>query len=257
MSELENKTVDLELPEDVVVIRRHKSIYLLPNAFTTAALFCAFFAIIKAMGGEFADAAQLIFASMILDGMDGRVARMTNTQSSFGEQFDSLADMVSFGVAPALIAYEWQLKAMGVGRLGLIVAFIYCTCAALRLARFNSHIGVVDKKYFEGLPSPSAAALVAGFVWLVAEGWVLVPEHVLPWLTLFITLLSGLSMITNAPYYSGKAMDIRHSVSFPKLLVFVAVMLAVFYNPPVMLFVLFVAYGLSGYVLWFLRRNKK
>ena len=240
---------DDDVQDPIVRAHRHKSIYLLPNAFTTAALFCAFFAIIKAMNGEFSDAAIAIFCSMVLDGMDGRVARLTNTQSAFGEQYDSLADMVSFGVAPALIVYEWQLKGLGLGRLGLIVAFIYCVCAALRLARFNANIGVVDKRYFQGLPSPSAAALVAGFVWLVSEERVFIEGAYLPYCALAITLFAGISMITNLPYYSGKAMDIRHSVTFPKLLLFVGIMLAVTMKPSLMLFALFVAYALSGYVL--------
>ena len=228
---------------------RHRSIYLLPNAFTTAALFCAFFAIIKANAGEFAVAAIAIFFSMVLDGMDGRVARLTNTQSAFGEQYDSLADMVSFGVAPALVMYQWQLKDFGSGRLGLIVAFVYCLCAALRLARFNTNIAVVDKRFFQGLPSPSAAALVAGFIWLVFENHLDIQAYYLPWLALAVTLFAGLSMITTLPYYSGKAMDIRHSVSFPKLLAAVGVGLLVIANPPLALFALFVAYALSGYVI--------
>jgi CDP-diacylglycerol---serine O-phosphatidyltransferase len=245
-----------EPADEAQVHHRHKSIYLLPNAFTTAALFCAFFAIVKAMSGDFAFAAILIFFSMVLDGMDGRVARLTNTQSAFGEQYDSLADMVSFGVAPALIMFQWQLKDFGTGRLGLIVAFVYCVCAALRLARFNTNIAVVDKRFFQGLPSPSAAALVAGFVWLVSENRLDVQDSVLPWVALAVTLFAGLSMITTLPYYSGKAMDVRHSVSFPKLLVALAVGLAVVSNPPLTLFALFVAYALSGYLIGFLRRKK-
>jgi CDP-diacylglycerol--serine O-phosphatidyltransferase len=228
---------------------RHRSIYLLPNAFTTAALFCAFFAIIKAMAADFEVAAILIFFSMVLDGMDGRVARMTNTQSAFGEQYDSLADMVSFGVAPALIVYEWQLKSFGSGRLGLIVAFVYCLCAALRLARFNTNLAVVDKRFFQGLPSPSAAALVAGFVWLVSANKVDIAPEIFPWVALGVTLFAGVSMVTTLPYYSGKAMDVRHSVSFPKLLAVIGVGLAVIAKPELTLFALFVAYALSGYVL--------
>ncbi|MFZ1891254.1 MAG: CDP-diacylglycerol--serine O-phosphatidyltransferase [Formosimonas sp.] len=239
--------------KDTPMTQRHKSIYLLPNAFTTAALFGAFFAIIQATKGEFGYAAIAIFCSMVLDGMDGRVARLTNTQSAFGEQYDSLADMVSFGVAPALIVFIWQLKDLGTGRLGTIVAFTYCVCAALRLARFNANIGVIDKKFFQGLPSPSAAALVAGFVWLVSEDHLTLPPNVLPYATLAITLFAGLSMITNLPYYSGKAMDIRHSVTFPKLILFVGVMLLVISKPSLMLFALFIAYALSGYVIGLLR----
>src|SRR5690606_25110027 len=144
--------------------RRRRSIYLLPNAFTTAALFAGFYAVVQAMNGRFEAAAIAIFVAMVLDGMDGRVARLTNTQSSFGEQYDSLSDMTSFGVAPALVMYEWILQ--GLGRWGWLAAFVYVAGAALRLARFNTNIGVVDKRFFQGLPSPASAALVAGFVWL-------------------------------------------------------------------------------------------
>lgn len=245
-----------EMTDKGQVHHRHKSIYLLPNAFTTAALFCAFFAIVKSMSGDFAFAAILIFFSMVLDGMDGRVARLTNTQSAFGEQYDSLADMVSFGVAPALIMFQWQLKDLGTGRLGLIVAFVYCLCAALRLARFNTNIGVVDKRFFQGLPSPSAAALVSGFVWLVSENRLDIQDSFLPWVALGITLFAGLSMITTLPYYSGKAMDVRHSVSFSKLLAALAVGLAVVSYPPLTLFALFVGYSLSGYLIGLLKRKK-
>jgi CDP-diacylglycerol--serine O-phosphatidyltransferase len=143
---------------------RQQSIYLLPNLFTLAALFAGFFAVVQAMNQRFETAAVAVFIAMVLDGMDGRVARMTHSQSAFGAEFDSLSDMVSFGVAPALIAYEWMLR--GLGKLGWMVAFIYCAGAALRLARFNTMIGVTDKRWFIGLPSPAAAALVAGLVWI-------------------------------------------------------------------------------------------
>ena len=150
-----------------MVRKRRKGIYILPNLFTLAALFGGFYAVVMAMNGRFDLAAVGVFCAMVLDSLDGRVARMTNTQSAFGEQMDSLSDMVSFGAAPALIAYEWSLK--GLGRWGWIAAFVYCACAALRLARFNVNTAVVDKRYFQGLPSPAAAALVAGFIWLMTE----------------------------------------------------------------------------------------
>jgi CDP-diacylglycerol--serine O-phosphatidyltransferase len=153
--------------EAVVVRKRRKGIYILPNLFTLAALFGGFYAIVMAMNGRYDLAAVGIFCAMVLDSLDGRVARMTNTQSAFGEQMDSLSDMVSFGAAPALISYVWALK--GLGRWGWIAAFVYCACAALRLARFNVNTGVVDKRYFQGLPSPAAAALVAGFIWLMTD----------------------------------------------------------------------------------------
>ena len=145
----------------------HKGVYLLPNLFTTAALFCGFYGIVQAMGQQFGTAAVAIFAAMVLDSLDGRVARMTNTQSAFGEQMDSLSDMVSFGAAPALIVYEWALK--GMGKAGWVAAFVYCSCAALRLARFNTNLTVVDKRYFQGLPSPAAAAVVMGFIWVMND----------------------------------------------------------------------------------------
>ena len=146
---------------------RPKGIYMVPNMITLAALFGGFYAIVMAMNGRYDLATVGIFVAMVLDSLDGRVARMTNTQSAFGEQMDSLSDMVSFGAAPALIAYEWVLRDLG--RWGWIAAFVYCACAALRLARFNVNTGVVDKRYFQGLPSPAAAALVAGFIWLMTE----------------------------------------------------------------------------------------
>lgn len=151
----------------VSVRKRRKGIYILPNLFTLAALFGGFYSVVMAMNGRFDMAAVGVFCAMVLDSLDGRVARMTNTQSAFGEQMDSLSDMVSFGAAPALIAYEWALQ--GLGNWGWTAAFVYCACAALRLARFNVNTGVVDKRYFQGLPSPAAAALVAGFIWLMTE----------------------------------------------------------------------------------------
>jgi len=142
---------------------RRTGIYWLPNAITTLALFAGFYAIVQAMNGRFELAAIAVFVAMVLDGMDGRVARLTRTQSPFGAEYDSLSDMVSFGAAPALVIYEWALK--GMGRMGWVAAFVYCACAALRLARFNTNIGVIDKRFFQGLPSPAAAGLIAGFVW--------------------------------------------------------------------------------------------
>src|SRR5439155_3249359 len=146
---------------------RRRGIYLLPNLFTTAALFAGFYAIVQAMNTRFDQAAVAIFIAMVLDSLDGRVARLTRTQSAFGAEYDSLSDMVSFGVAPALVAYEWALK--GMGKLGWVAAFVYCAGAALRLARFNTQLEVADKRYFQGLPSPSAAALVSGMVWVMVE----------------------------------------------------------------------------------------
>src|SRR5512137_6663 len=168
MDEFESVTGQAEhgegLPRRGLGGLRRRGIYLLPNLFTTAALFFGFFAIVQAMNSHFEQAAIAIFVAMVLDGLDGRVARLTHTTSEFGAQYDSLSDMVSFGVAPALVMYEWALKDMG--KLGWIAAFVYCVGAALRLARFNTNIDVVDKRYFQGLPSPMAAALLAGLVWV-------------------------------------------------------------------------------------------
>src|ERR1700681_3788491 len=146
---------------------RRRGIYLLPNLLTTAALFAGFYAIVQAMNGRFDQSAVAIFVAMVLDGLDGRVARLTKTQSAFGAEYDSLSDMVSFGAAPALVIYEWSLK--GMGKLGWFAAFVYCACAALRLARFNTNIDVVDKRYFQGMPSPAAAVLCAGVIWVIDD----------------------------------------------------------------------------------------
>jgi CDP-diacylglycerol---serine O-phosphatidyltransferase len=235
-----------------VETRKRKGIYMLPNMVTLAALFGGFYAVVMAMNGRYDLATSAIFASMVLDSLDGRVARMTNTQSAFGEQMDSLSDMVSFGAAPALIAYEWTLR--GLGRWGWIAAFVYCACAALRLARFNVNTAVVDKRYFQGLPSPAAAALVAGFIWLMTEAGVR-PED-LSWLMFGLTLYAGLTMVTNVPFYSFKDLSLKRSVPFAAL-VLVALGIAVInIDPPTVLFALFVVYGLSGYVVYAWRRAK-
>lgn len=237
---------DPELP------RRRKGIYMLPNMITLGALFGGFYAVVMAMNNRYDLATVGIFAAMFLDAMDGRVARMTNTQSAFGEQMDSLSDMVSFGAAPALIAYEWTLR--GLGRWGWIAAFVYCACAALRLARFNVNTGVVDKRYFQGLPSPAAAALVAGFIWLMTEyGF---PPKDLAWPMFALTLYAGLTMVTNVPFYSFKDLSLKRSVPFASI-VLVALGIAVInIHPPTVLFCLFVLYGLSGYAVYVWRKSK-
>jgi CDP-diacylglycerol--serine O-phosphatidyltransferase len=227
---------------------RSKGIYLLPNAFTTAALFSGFFAIVNAMNDQFQVAAIAIFASLVLDGMDGRVARMTNTQSAFGEQYDSLADMVSFGVAPALVAYEWALKDLG--KWGWLAAFTYCAGAALRLARFNVNTGVVDKKFFQGLPSPAAGSLIAGFIWLADDNKIPVRDSAIPWITFFIAVYAGLTMVSNARFYSGKALDVRYRVPFGVMVLLILTFVLISSNPPLTLFGLFVVYSVSGYVIW-------
>jgi CDP-diacylglycerol---serine O-phosphatidyltransferase len=185
---------------------------------------------------------------MVLDGMDGRVARLTNTQSAFGEQFDSLSDMTSFGVAPALVMYEWILSDLG--RWGWAGAFVYCAGAALRLARFNANLGVVDKRFFQGLPSPAAAALIAGFVWLAIDNKFHIKDAWLPWVALALTVYAGLTMVSSAPFYSGKKFQIGRSVPFWVLIVAMVVVFVVSSDPPIALFTLFCCYAFSGYVYW-------
>jgi CDP-diacylglycerol--serine O-phosphatidyltransferase len=226
---------------------RRRGIYLLPNLFTTGALFCGFYAIVQAMNDRWEQAAVAVFVALVLDSLDGRVARMTRTQSEFGAEYDSLSDMVSFGAAPALIAYEWALRPLG--RVGWIVAFVYCAGAALRLARFNTNIDVVDKRYFQGLPSPAAAALVAGLVW-VAQDYGFDPEGPLRWVMAFVTFFAGVTMVSNVPFYSGKDINMRRSVPFWVVLVIVLGLIVISVDPALVLFGMFVAYAISGYVLW-------
>ena len=244
-------TTSGELDEPAPKARR-KGIYVLPNLFTLAALFGGFYAIVMAMNERFDLAAIGVFCAMVLDSLDGRVARMTNTQSAFGEQMDSLSDMVSFGAAPALIAYEWSLR--GLGRWGWIAAFVYCACAALRLARFNVNTGVVDKRYFQGLPSPAAAALVAGFIFIATDLGLKGPA--LAWPMFALCLYSGLTMVTNVPFYSFKDIQMKRSVPFV-VIVLIALGIAVInIDPPSVLFMLFVVYGASGYVVYAWRKAK-
>ncbi|QYY24221.1 MULTISPECIES: CDP-diacylglycerol--serine O-phosphatidyltransferase [unclassified Diaphorobacter] len=244
----------------VMVRKRRKGIYILPNLFTLAALFGGFYAIVMAMNGRFDYAAVGVFCAMVLDSLDGRVARMTNTQSAFGEQMDSLSDMVSFGVAPALIAYEWALS--GLGRWGWIAAFVYCSCAALRLARFNVNTGTVDKRWFQGLPSPAAAALVTGFIWLLSDAGVqrgqdgLLTWSQLSWVMFGLTLYAGLTMVTNAPFYSFKDLHLKRSVPFTAIVLIVLGIAIINIHAPTVLFSIFVAYGLSGYGVYAWRRAK-
>lgn len=242
------------LGEDLIArpAKRRRGIYLLPNAFTTAGLFCGFYAIVMAMNLKFDHASIAIFAAMVLDAIDGRVARLTNTQSEFGAQYDSLADMVSFGAAPALVVYEWSLR--GLDKLGWLAAFVYCAGAALRLARFNTNITVVDKRYFQGLPSPAAAALVAGFILLMDD--LRFAGADLSWAAWAITLYAGLTMVTNVPFYSFKDVNFRKSVPFIAVFVIVLVFVAVSIDAPKVLFGLFVLYGLSGYGVYFWRLFK-
>jgi CDP-diacylglycerol---serine O-phosphatidyltransferase len=239
-------------PATLTIPKRNKGIYVLPNLITLAALFGGFYAIVMAMNGRFDLATVAIFLAMVLDSLDGRVARMTNTQSAFGEQMDSLSDMVSFGAAPSLVAYVWSLNTLG--RWGWIAAFVYCACAALRLARFNVNTSVVDKRFFQGLPSPAAAALVAGFIWLMTEAGVKGPE--VQWWVFGITLYAGLTMVTNVPFYSFKDVHMKKSVPFAVIVLIALVIAIINIHPPVVLFGLFVLYGLSGYVVYAWKRSK-
>lgn len=243
---------DLDLP----LRRRRTGIYILPNLFTLGALFGGFYAVVMAMNGQFEQSAYGVFCAMVLDSLDGRIARMTNTQSTFGEQMDSLSDMVSFGAAPALIAYEWSLK--GLGKPGWIAAFVYCSCAALRLARFNTNLGVVDKRFFQGLPSPAAAALVMGFIWLMDyQGFRGVLEGPwLEWLTFGFTLFAGLTMVTNVPFYSFKDVSLKRSVPFVVIVAIALGIAMINIHVPGALFGLFMAYSLSGYGVYVWRRAK-
>jgi len=251
---------------------RRRGIYWLPNLFTIAALFAGFFAIVQAMSGRFEQSALAIFIAMVLDGLDGRVARFTHTQSAFGAELDSLCDMVSFGVAPALVIYVWSLQDFSSAKnipvlglwlttkLGWIAAFIYCACAALRLARFNTQLEVADKRFFQGLPSPAAACVVAGMVWVMNEYQIRGADAKgLSWL---LTVFAGLSMVTNLKYYSGKDINPRRSVSFPAVVAIalaVVALMAASSTLPEMLFILFLCYALSGYVLeaWDIIKRKR
>jgi len=239
---------------------RERSIYLLPNLFTTAALFAGFYSIVQAMGGHFEQAAEAIFIAMVMDGLDGRVARLTRTESAFGAEYDSLSDMVSFGVAPALVLYVWALKPMG--KLGWIAAFIYCAGAALRLARFNTKLDESDKRYFQGLPSPAAAALLAGLVWVAYSNGISGTDILfnviqIKWVAWVTTVLAGLTMVSDLRYFSGKDFNLRRSVPFVVILLIVLAFVLVSYSPPEVLFALCVSYSLSGYVAWGMRYMKQ
>ena len=225
--------------------RRRKGIYILPNLFTAAALFAGFYAIVQGMNGKFETSCIFIFLAGILDGLDGRVARLTHTQSDFGAEFDSLSDMVSFGAAPALIMYEWALKPMG--KWGWAAAFVYVACAALRLARFNTNIGIIDKKFFQGIPSPAAAALVTGMIWVLNDYQVRGGD--VNWLAWAVTMFAGVTMVTNIKFYSGKDINLRGSVPFWVVPAIFVVYLVVTIEPSHVLWGLFVVYALSGYVM--------
>jgi CDP-diacylglycerol--serine O-phosphatidyltransferase len=252
-------TDDAKFPEDdagaLPVRPRRRGLYVLPNAITLAALFSGFYGIVMAMNGRFEVSCIAIFVAAILDSLDGRVARMTNSQSAFGEQMDSLSDMVSFGAAPALIVYIWALKDLG--KPGWIPAFVYIAGAALRLARFNVNIGVVDKRFFQGLPSPAAAALVIGLVWVMDDAGFKGVSQIpwLAWTAAAVTLYAGLSMVTNAPFYSFKTFGGRRTVPFIVIVAIALGIALISLDPPRVLFAIFVAYGVSGYAVYAWRRT--
>ena len=229
-------------PESIVVKRDRKGIYLLPNLFTTGALFSGFYAVVAGMDGNFENAAIAIFVAMVLDGLDGRVARMTNTQSDFGAEYDSLADMVSFGVAPALVAFSWALQDLG--KIGWVAAFVYCAGAALRLARFNTQLAVADKNYFTGLASPAAAAIVAGNVWVFSESGTSGAD--IAWWMAIIVPLTGLLMVSNFKYHSFKGLDLRGKIPFIALLAIVLGFAIVSIDPALMLLGVSLLYALTG-----------
>jgi len=207
-----------------------------------------------AMNQRFDQACWAVFIAMILDGLDGRIARLTNTQSEFGAQYDSLADMVSFGAAPALVMYEWSLN--GLGKVGWVAAFIYCACAALRLARFNTNIEVVDKRFFQGLPSPAAAALVIGFIMMMIDPDISVIPRKVEWVSWCITVFAGLTMVSNVPFYSFKDINFRKSVPFIAVFLIALVLALLAIDPPKVLWPIFVIYGLSGYAVYVWQRAK-
>lgn len=219
-----------------------KGIYILPNLFTTAALFAGFYAIVQSMNGQFEYAPAAIFIAMVMDGLDGRVARWTKTESDFGAQYDSLSDMVSFGLAPALVMYEWALS--GLGRIGWLAAFLYAAAGALRLARFNVQSGTVDKRYFVGLPSPSAAALTMGLVWVMHSYGV--PGREISFLALGFTVYAALAMVSNIRYFSFKQFNVKERAPFVAIIAIVLVFVLLAYETGTALFLIFLAYGLSG-----------
>lgn len=220
----------------------HSGIYLLPNLFTTASLFAAFYSIVASLKAQYEVAAVAIFIGMIADGLDGRIARLTNTQTAFGGEYDSLSDMVTFGVAPALLAYSWNLHKLG--KIGWLVAFIYTAAVALRLARFNTQIETADKRYFQGLACPASAAIVSSFAWFCYQNQL---EHfAITVLTAVITVFASVLMVSNVRYYSFKEIDFKGKVPFLYLLLMVILFVAIAANPSLVLFTGFVIYALSG-----------
>jgi len=224
-------------------MNRRRGIYILPNLFTTLAMFAGFYSIVSAMNNRFEAAAIGIFVAMILDGMDGRIARLTNTQTDFGVQYDSLSDMVSFGLAPALVIYQWSLY--GLGKLGWLAAFTYTAAAALRLARFNAQAKSQDKRYFQGLPSPAAAAVIAGFIWLGDANGHYDGTNLL-WLSFPLTIATSILMVSNIRFHSFKQFDLKGRVPFMTIAILVVILVFIALRPSVVLFLLAFCYAMSG-----------
>ncbi|MDT8399974.1 MAG: CDP-diacylglycerol--serine O-phosphatidyltransferase [Pseudomonadales bacterium] len=233
---------------------RRRGIFLLPNSLTTGALFAGFYAVIAGMGGDFKSASIAIVVAMVLDGLDGRVARLTNTQSAFGAEYDSLSDMLAFGVAPALICFSWALSELG--KLGWTASFIYVACAALRLARFNVQLGTVDKRFFVGLASPAAAGVVVFMVW-TSSFYNLEVNLAVSTLAALVTALTGTLMVLNIRYYSFKDIDFRNRVPFVVILLVIMIFVIVSWNPPVVLFAIAIIYAASGPAMAVYRYRKK
>lgn len=230
---------------------RHRGVYLLPNLFTTAALFAGFFSIISAIKGNFALAGMAVIVAQLLDGFDGRVARMTNTTSAFGVEYDSLSDMISFGLAPAIIIFTWGLEPLG--KVGWVAAFVFTACAALRLARFNTQVGKADKRYFVGLASPPAAAVLATIVWCWHD---VTPSYEVSIALAFLTLSTGLLMVSNIRYSSFKSIDLRGRVPFVVMFCAVLALVVVVLNPSTVLLLMAATYTLSGPVMWLFKRRR-
>ena len=239
-------------PKPVFERARKRGIYLLPNLFTTLALFAGFYAIVQGMNHNFEQAAVAVFVAMVLDGLDGRVARLTRTQSAFGAEYDSLADMVSFGAAPALLMYEWALR--GMGRIGWIAAFVYCAGAALRLARFNTQLAVADKRWFTGIPSPAAAAIVTGMIWVLNDYQVRGGE--VRWYAAALTVFAGITMVSNVKFYSGKDINLRRQMPFWVTIAIVVALLLISIEPSHVLWGIALVYGISGYAMWAVLRAR-
>ena len=246
---------------------RRRGIYLLPNLLTSAALFAAFYSIISGINGKFEAAAIAIIVAGLLDGLDGRVARLMNTQSDFGEQYDSLADLISFGLAPALLAFNWSLASLSdvspmTGKLGWLAAFIFVACAALRLARFNTQVGIADKRYFQGLASPAAAGTLVFTIWFFIDNDV--AGDTVSWLIFFETIVLGILMFSQVRYYSFKVGPSGDKVPAIWILLAVLIIVLLALDPPIMGMIFGSAYVLSGVLItiagrrtWKLKREQR